>query len=307
MQIIVPFEPSQNDIPINFMLPQLERGESISAMVVSDDDLALGTSQCRILQYKMAGYTTIGPQGGPSVPTRSVGYGKEYVPTQVASPTRSPSAMKTTTRLPPRPKEPLEMPSFVPPLPALSLDPSLLQSDNPNVRNGANDRIKSIFTAYTLIGEPTLTPLTGPNASNFGSLAEKPFLVPSKKMVSPQLTAKALPVTEGDFLMTIPTESLDVDLLENHSTKKYNKGRRNHKKSSEPPETIPNPNKTIYSQKISALCYQQNQKRGHRSTDDRSRKGNGTVSEEASVLCPLPKLQLPNAFVCFGLVASSFF
>lgn len=279
MQIIVPFEPAENDIPANFMLPQLERGESISTMVVSEDDLALGTSQCRILQYKMAGYATVTSSGAAM--GASAGYGKEFVvPSQTASPTRSPGAMKDTTRLSPRTKQPIEVPSYVPPRPALSLDPSLLQSDNPNVRNGMNDRIKSIFTAYTLAGEPTLTPLGGAahNTSSFGPLTENPLLVPSRRLVSPQLTQHAVTSTDGDYLMTIPTASVEVDLLEDHSTKKPNKPRHNHKKVKKPAEPIPNPNKTIYAKKIAALCFQENQNRGHRSDDDRSRKGAGTVS-----------------------------
>ena len=181
-------------------------------------------------------------------------------------------------RLPPRQKQPIESPSYVPPLPALSLDPSLLQSDNPNIRNGINDRIKSIFTAYTPTGEPTLTPLTGPNASNFGPLTTNPLLLSSKRQISPQLEAKAITSKEGDFLMTIPTSALELDLLESHTTKKHNKPHLNHRKGKEPAEPIPNPNKTIHAKKIHALCYQQNQKRGHKSG-----KGAGSVRKMFSV------------------------
>jgi hypothetical protein len=295
MQIIVPFEPSQNDNPANFMLPQLERGESISSMVVSEDDLALGTSQCRILQYKMAALPPK-PDQGVGMGMASAGYGKEFVP---SSPTRSPNAMKTTIGVTPRPKQPIEIPSYVPPPPPLSLDPSLLQSENPNVRHGLNDRIKSIFTAYTLAGEPTLTPLTAtPNTSSFGPLTTKPLLVPSRRTISPQLTIRAITSSKGDFLMTIPTDTLDLDLLENHSTKKPNKPYRNHKKAKDTPEPILNPNKTIYTKKIAALCFQQNPNRGHR-PDDRSRNSTGTVSEIV-LIALVPKVRTLFTLIFFA-------
>lgn len=293
MQIIVPFEPSQNDDPVNFMLPQLERGESISAMIVSEDDMALGTSQCRILQFKMAGYDATVTQQA-SMGSSSAGFGKEFTPT---SPARSPGSVKSMARLPPRQKQPIESPSYVPPLPALSLDPSLLQSDNPNIRNGINDRIKSIFTAYTPTGEPTLTPLTGPNASHFGSLTTSPLLLSSKRQISPQLEAKAVTSKEGDFLMTIPTSALEVDLLESHTTKKQNKPHHNHRKGKEPSEPIPNPNKTIHARKIHALCYQEHQKRGHKSG-----KGAGTVSRVTLRSC-----QNRNYFTILSSCVPSYF
>ena len=275
MQIVVPFEPSQNDSPANFMLPQLERGESISAMVVAEDNLALGTSQCRILQYKMAGYDATVHRTS-TAPASSTGFSNEFVPT---SPTRSPGSVKSMASAPPRPKKTLEAPAFVPPSPALSLDPTLLQSENPSVRNGVNDRIKSIFTAYTIVGDPMLANLpAGPNTS-FGPLTANPLIVPAKRIIAPQLTAKA-EKNDGDYLMTIPTSSLEVDLLENHSTKKSHKHRRNPKKAEgDTSDLIPNPNKTIFAKKIAALCYE-NLNRGPSSADDaKSRRGGGTVSE----------------------------
>ena len=290
MQIIVPFEPAQNDSPANFMLPQLDRGESISSMVVSEDNLALGTSQCRIVQYKLAGYTLLGSQS-TSETGSSTGYAKEFVPSHSASPTRSPISTKSMNKLALRPKQPIELPPYVPPMPALSLDPTLLQSDNPNVRNGMNDRIKSIFTAYTLAGEPTLTPLTSTaNGSSSGPFTDTALLAPSKKLISPQLTGKAATSSKGDYLMTIPTSSLDLDLLENHSKKKT---RSKHNKKLEP---IPNPNKTIYSQKISAICFQPSQNRGHISSDDRSRRGDSQDETSQNGIPPRYRLTLRPSF-----------
>ena len=277
MQIIVPFEPSHNDDPANFMLPSLDRGESICSMVVSEDKLALGTSQCRVLQYKMEGYSSKAQEGAYG----AGGSFKEFVP---LSPTRSPSSANSTSASPPRPKpkRQLKLPDYAPPLAPLSLDPTLLQSDNPNVRNGMNDRMKSIFTAYTLVGEPTLTPLTPSNAASFGPLTENTLLTPSRRKISSQLSAKAADASEGDYLMTIPTSSLDLDILQNHNSHKARLYQKPPRQAGEEP--LPNPNKTIYSKEIAALCYEEGLNKSHRSSDDKCRKESETVSERYRIV-----------------------
>jgi hypothetical protein len=258
MQIVVPFEPSQNDDPASFMLPQLDRGESISAMVVSEDNLALGTSLCRVLQYNMAGYsrrTRKTSIGSPSA--------KEFVPSSgshVGSTSRLPNAA-TSVMTSETEKQPLDVPPFAPPLPPLSLEPSLLQSENPNVRNGMNDKLKSIFTAYTLLGEPAVSALTLPPNSSFGPISDDVLISPGRRKVSTDLIAKA-DTTDGDYLMTIPSKALDIDLMENYSNRKSNRPR--HKLAT---ETLPNPNKTLYSKKLSALCYKEGFVGAHKSSD----------------------------------------
>jgi hypothetical protein len=264
IQIIVPFEPSQNDVPANFMLPQLNRGEAISAMVVSEDNLALGTSQCRVLQYKMAGFGT--GSHGRLAPGNTGSYtAKEFIPGE-GSHTRSPSSVKNMT---PSEKQPLEFPPFVPPSPALSIDASVLKSGNRGARNGINDRVKSIFSAYTLLSEPTLTPLS---TASFGPLMENPMLPPSKRKVDKDFTAKSITSTDGDYLQTIPTSSLKVDLLDDHSP--INNGRHNHD-SGRTQKTLPNANKTIYNKKIASLVYQQPKRHPG---GDRSKRSDGPVS-----------------------------
>ncbi|CAB9506151.1 PAN2-PAN3 deadenylation complex catalytic subunit PAN2 [Seminavis robusta] len=253
MQIIVPFEPSQNDIPANFMLPQLDRGEAISSMVVSEDNLALGTSQCRVLQYKMAGYDS--STRNMSGTTRTGVYAaKEFFPAQGRSP-RSPGSSKNMAPTLPQPKKPLEFRSFVPPAPALSIDASVLKSGNRGLRNGVNDRVKSVFSAYTLMGEPTLTPLS---TGRFGPLTDHIFMPPAKRSIAPDLAEKSITSSEGDYLMTIPTSSLDVDLFESHNPNgKWRRKHTNGRAGRNNPEPIPNPNKTIYNKKVAALVYQQ--------------------------------------------------
>lgn len=272
MQIIIPFEPHHNDDPANFILPSLDRGEAISSMVVSEDNLALGTSQCRVLQYRMAGYTGEKQQSDAHGVVNSY---NQFVP---SSPTLSPvSASASSTKK--KSKIQLSLPDFVPPLPPLSLDPTILQSDNRNARSGMDDRMKSIFTAYTLVGEPTLSSLAPSNFASFGPLVENVLLAPSRRKISSQLVAKADNKSAGDYLMTIPTKSLKLDILANH---KSHKARLYRKPSREKAEQDPlrNPNKTIYSKKIAALCYEEGLNKRHLSPDDKSRsgKGSGTVS-----------------------------
>jgi len=259
MQIIVPFEPSQNDNPDNFLLPQLDRGESISAMVVAEDKLALGASQSRVLSYKMAYSPHQQPRATGSPPAGGLS-AKEFVP----SAARFPGSTNGRSDAPPRPMQSLQIPPFVAPLPELSLDASILQSDNPNVRNGINDRIKSVFTAYALVGVPKISHITPGANSSFGPLAENVLLTPSRKEISPQLTEKA-GAFEGDFLMTIPTTSLELDILADHSTVAEKKPRK---------YALPNPNKTIYCKKLLALCYQQDLNRNHQIPGDRSSRNN---------------------------------
>lgn len=243
------------------MLPQLDRGESISTVVISEDDLALGTSQSRVLQYKMAGY-----KRGK---TQSLGLNvtaNEFVPSSSSS-SRVPTVQHG--------KQPLEIPSSVQSLPALSLDPSLLQTDNPNVRNGINDRMKSIFATYTLLKDPTVSVLSPSPNSSFGPLSEDVLITSNRRNVSSKLTAQA-DADDGDYLMTIPTKALNIKLMDNHADKEYIR-RREWPRD----ETLPNPNKTIYAQKISALCYESGVFQSHKST------GPSPVSSTASLLSAL--------------------
>jgi PAB-dependent poly(A)-specific ribonuclease subunit 2 len=215
LQILVPLEAQDKD-STSFLIPALNQGESISAMTRADDNLALGTSNGRVLQYRMAGFDT------------------------------------TKTK----PKQSLEMPPFAPPVPAASLDPTLLQTNDPNIRNGANDKLKSLFTSYILQVDPKVTSIgntTDEAMATFGSLAGVPIVTASKRTVAPSLSLiQEASAQEGDILVTIPTSKLELDLLANHTktcSKRY-KGKISKK------EPIPNPNKLLYSATLSSICYE---------------------------------------------------
>lgn len=268
VQIIVPFEPSQNDDPADFMLPSLDRGETICSMVISEDKLALGTSQCRVLQYQMAGYnaTAHGAAGGFN----------DFVP---PSPTRSPGSVSSVSSPQPKAKQQLELPDYVPPQPQLSLDPKLLQSDNPGTRNGMNDRMKSVFTAYTLVKEPILTTMTSSNTACFGPLTKNALLTPSRRKISSKLIDNAAKSAEGDYLMTVPTASLKLDVLQDHNSKKAMLYRKPVRPAGEQ-DALPNPNKAIYSQKLAGLCYEEGLNHTHRSANGKSPKGSVSFPQE---------------------------
>jgi PAB-dependent poly(A)-specific ribonuclease subunit 2 len=222
LQILTPFE-TQDSTSTEFLLPQFERGESISAMVGSDGSLALGTSTGRVLEYKLKGYKK--PKSAP--------------------------------------KQPLEIPPFVPPMPPVSFDPSLLQGNDPNLRNGATDNIKSLFSAYILQASPKLTAI-GNKAeeamSTFGTLGGTPVVATSRRSVAQSLIHEAA-TDAGDFMVTIPTSKLELDLLANHNptSKRY---RGKHLK-----DPIPNPNKMLFHGPLSSICYEDG--------PDRRRKAKG--------------------------------
>jgi hypothetical protein len=82
--------------------------------------------------------------------------------------------------------------------------------------------------------------------------------------------------------MTIPTDTLEVDVLESHNTKKPNKIISKPQKAKHTPEPILNPKQNA--KKIAALCFQQNPNKGYR-TDGRSRISTGTLSVCSKAFC----------------------
>jgi hypothetical protein len=86
---------------------------------------------------------------------------------------------------------------------------------------------------------------------NFGSLGGKPIVPTGRRNVS-QSFIKEAATGEGDFLVTIPTSKLELDILANHATR----SRRRYNENKAPQEIKRNPNKLLHCQKLSALCYE---------------------------------------------------
>ena len=262
-QILVPFETSSAS-RTSFFLPPLEQQEFVTAICNRDDDLALGTSAGRVLRYRLAGYQ---PTKTSSLSSKA----NIHTPNLGKSPSIGYSA---TSHQAEQEKQPLDMPSFVPPIPGASLDPNLLVTGNdPGMRNGGDEKIKSLFGTYVLQAEPRLTSIgnTVEDAlTTFGSLASTPLIPNRRRTVAPSLVKEAAP-DQGDFLLTIPTSKLDLDVLANHNvvSKRY-KGKTKDPKL--------NPNKFLYCGKLSSVCYKHGLN-GRRKL--KGHKNNGLVSSSA--------------------------
>ena len=220
---------SQSESSPSFLIPQLSQGESMTSLTRTSEDLAIGTSMGRILHHKLHGYSN--------------------------------SATK--------PKKPLISPPYTPPIPAASLDPSILVGAGP--RNGSTTKVKSVFSSYILQAEPKLSSIgtrVEDAETTFGTLGKTPIVPTSRRKVAQTLTKEAS-TDHIDFMTTIPASKLELDILSNHNTvsKRY-KG----KKAQDP---LPNPNKFLYNGHLSSLCYEdglnrRRRVRSNRNSDDDS-------------------------------------
>ena len=266
LQIMVPFE-AQNEKSATFILPQLEQGESISSLVRKPEgELALGTSSGRVLQYQLVGYDFSTRKASTSSRVQA-GNSKIFTP---AGNIGKPSHQAPSVPL--KDMQELEIPSFLPAIPPLSLDPSLLQANDPNIRNGPNDKFKSLFTSYVLQADPKIS-FVGNSAeeamTTFGALGARPIVGASKRSVATSLLNEASKEA-GDYLVTIPTSKLDVDLLAEHGSLS-----RRYKPHKKPKETIPNPNKLLYTANLSSMFYEDGL---NRRKQRRGQRPNGSVS-----------------------------
>jgi hypothetical protein len=239
LQCMTPFQPPDGKTS-SFLQPPLEQGEAITAMTQSEADLALGTSSGRILLYKYAGYSIkVKPQ-----------------PTAFAQ--------KKTN------KTPLVMPSYLPPLPPVSLDAKvLLNNSDPGVRAGGDPRECGMLSSYILQADPRLSVLGNLSeeaSSSFGPLGTQKIIPSGRRTISKSFLRDNKP-SPGDFITTI--SATDTDLLADHNpvSKRY-KGKKSQ-------QAKPNPNKLLYCSKLSSICYDDGGKRKFREA-----RCSGTVSQE---------------------------
>lgn len=264
-QVMVPFQ----DAALNkFILPRLGRSESINTLCVADDKLALGTNKGNLLQYCLAGFQHPNAALPMDVSTR----GGMFVP--------SPGSGVLSSAVHARPKtvekQPLVMPPFEPPPPVVSLDASVLLKDDPTTRIGMNDRIKSIFGAYILTVDPSVSSIGDPSDrsfTSFGPLAANPLVAQCRFKVSPTLARKES--HSMDFVQTIPTSELDVDIFDDHRPTKV---KDREKKKSEPSK---NPNKLIYNNKLFKVCYAESFNRSKRYERQSRRYGKASASDDS--------------------------
>jgi len=175
-------------------------------------------------------------------------------------------------------KESLAVPPYYPEPPAVSMEPSLLQG-NPGLRNGTTDEMRSLFGTYILQSYTRVTSIGDSYEDameSFGSLAGMPISTDQRRKVNPTLLKEAI-TGEKDYMLTVPVSKLDVDLLANQtSISKNYKGKKANKVTA-------NPNKMLYNDKLSSLCYeagwngkgkqpQQRHHRGQRSNDTNNKQ-----------------------------------
>mmetsp|Transcript_12503 Transcript_12503/g.29312 ORF Transcript_12503/g.29312 Transcript_12503/m.29312 type:complete len:1518 (-) Transcript_12503:118-4671(-) len=196
-----------------------------------------------------------------------------------------------------RRKEDLAMPPFYPDAPAVSLEPSLLQG-NPGLRNGTTDEMRSLFSTYILQTPPTVTTIGEAYEDAmeaFGSLAAMPISTDQRRKVNPSLLKEAT-TGEKDYMLTVPISKLDIDILANqNSVSKNYKGKKLSK-------SLPNPNKILYNEKLSSMCYEdgwngkgkQPQQQHHRG------KRNNSAGGKQKGIPPRYQLQVRPGFKASG-------
>lgn len=165
-------------------------------------------------------------------------------------------------------KKVLQLPSFNPPPPAMSINPTILSAGDPGLRTGMTDAIKSVFSAYVLTKEATVSSVR--DSSSFGALMSKPLIGGGKLHVSSCLLQNA--TQSIDFLQTIPTSNLEIDLLEDFSRNPYRPPGR---------EPQPNPNKLLQTTKLYRIAYEDSLNRSKKGAKkDRGAEGDGETAGE---------------------------
>ena len=269
-QVVVPFDTTENSTPY-FILPQLNRGEAISCVCVSNEKLALGTNQGRVIQHEMVGYQSKSVESisgntssGIFVPPSSMFHNNASSNRDLVSPEK-------------REKIPLVVPHYQPIPPDVTIDASILLKGDPNSRIGITDRTKSIFGSFILAAEPSVSSLgklqAGSQRNSYGPLSVNPVVGQCRFEVAPSLLEKTSHAV--DFVHTVLLSDLAVDVLEDH--RPGGKPNRIAKNIHEP---IQNPNKFIYNNKLYKVAYNESLNRPKR-FERHGRRYASTVNDDS--------------------------
>ena len=242
-EIITPFETTSSKDPMLFQ-PELNAGESMSTVEFHDGELYIGTSYGRLLQYELANYEKT----------------KHSTTSSAVS-------------------EPLDMPPFVPSPPDLSIDPSILCTDQSSSQSIQGH---DLFNGYILTSNPLISSdrsvlhprysRASVRATTLGPISKRAMVAPSKRWLSKMLQSELDATMRGSFgnnqiSKVFPTESVELDDLlattvsstddENVTRTGY---RKVHKQkatnnSNKNMTTFLNPNKLIYSRTPFETCY----------------------------------------------------
>ena len=212
-------KPFQTDGETNYFQPELIQGESMTTVSFEEGELTIGTSYGRVLQYSLTNYE------------------KTMLASKTTTSSLSVSARTFDGGISGRStdeRDTLDMPSFVPPPPKLSIDPSILIDNN----KGWN-----VFDSYIMATDPIISEenvqvpsyfTTGAaNITTLGPMATKALVAPAKRCLSQKIMGEVNPQTDKDLLETYEG---DIKASEGKSNAKSNDGK-----------TFPNPNKLLYS------------------------------------------------------------
>jgi hypothetical protein len=238
MQILTPFEESDQNIS-NFVNPLPEPGEAITSMALADQHVAFGTSQSRLLQFQLMGYKEFKTKS-------ALGSGKTIYSGTASAFRRDKSSSASTITDPSSSSDPaqeekvsLEIPSYFPEPPSLSIDPSILLSEH------GSSRMSSVFSSYIMCSDPVVSKIGSRENSSFGSIARQP-LIPSPRRTVMDNVLKAGTKAEGDSALIVPVSAIDINLLPNESTSS-SKGKKK--------QMLANPNKLLFVDNLSAAVY----------------------------------------------------
>ncbi|KAI2496820.1 exonuclease [Fragilaria crotonensis] len=236
LQILTPFEDTTEN-QSNFIFPLVDQGVSITCMTLSEQHVALGTSQGNVLQFELAGYIKHRTQGPINLTVDAAAF-----PSAREANFTSPS--NTPSDIPPEEKIPLVMPSSIAASPSVLICPTVLQSTHLGGMTG--------FSSFIMCGNPVVSKVGSRAESSFGPMAIKP-MIPSPKRTVAETILSAGSRKDGDRGQIIATAAVDVS-LHPRTTAMVRKGRK-------PWALRENPNKFIFSERLSSSCYMPDSRR----------------------------------------------
>lgn len=131
--------------------------------------------------------------------------------------------------------------------------------------------MRALVSTYILRSDPKLSCIGNtPDEAlpYFGPMGASKIIPSSKRTVAPSFIGDLQPAP-GDFILTIPTSKLELDLFADHNplSKRY-KGKKPATTTSAPNaaglDTKSNPNKLLYNAKLSSMCYEVGGKKKYR-------------------------------------------
>ena len=141
-------------------------------------------------------------------------------------------------------RAPVISPDYAPPLPEVSIEPNVL-------RVGAEDSTAMFANAFMLNVKPVVSSLeSNGHLNSFGPLAINPIVEQSHRSLSDKLLELVQKQNTNDFVVSLKASDLNVDLL---ASEKPVRKRITQVESAD--INLPNPNRLVFSESASTVCY----------------------------------------------------